>query len=203
MYNYDHSINNLNISNREDKSENRLKEKNNMLELMNKKYKSKKLRLIEMKIFNSNINNLIDINNIKNHDKIEAIKCKLGTNLNKTSINNQVLAKDCKKIQNLTNNIEKEDSILSKPNNNENATKKFKVDMIDYIINKLFNKKRESLDLFIRFRDNLQKYLDVENIIIKLNDIHKLKFILLDERQIKVFEALQYLSLDEMIGEKS
>jgi len=206
LYNYDNTINNSNlISNREEKSGNRLTEKNNILELMNKKHiKNKmKLKLIEMKIFNSNNNNIIDFNNLKNHknldiDKIEAINCKLGTNLNKT-IKSGDLEKQFKKTQNFTIYAEKEDLICANIiKNNEKVKKKIKVNLRDYMINYLFGRKRESLDLFVKFRDNLQKYLDVDYIIRKLNEIQKIKFFILDDRQIKEFDELKYLSDIEM-----
>jgi len=176
---------------------------NHKIELINRKNPKNKMNLIHLKNFkfknkynfnkddikkshNETINKDVSLNNIGNLDIDMTVKYRDDFKHN------------CKIIQNFNNNtnLKKNDLIFSDINNVEMPKKKFTVNPKDYIMYSLFGKKTEVLDLFVKYRDNLKKYLDVEEIIKKLNEIQKLKLILLEERQIQVFEELKYLTYE-------
>jgi len=169
---------------------------------MNKKLNSNKLKLIEMKIlnaYNTKINNNKNLF-IKNQDEIES-KLKLDLDM---IIKSKDFQQECRKSHNSIKLIEKEDIIFSKQNNILGRNKKkFNVNLLDYIIFYLLCKKRIHFEKYLNFKDIFIKNLDVKEIILSLNEIQKLKFFLLEDNHIKLFEELKYLSEDDMGREKN
>lgn len=88
---------------------------------------------------------------------------------------------------------DKNENFINKANSKE-PKNKIEVNFIKYFFYQIFKKDFGNIVKFNDLLESLMEYLNIENIIIKLNDIEKLKYILFDEKQRKIIEESKFIN---------
>jgi len=138
-----------------------------------------------------NLNNEFDIKNKKNSNLFPLKELNNDYSLNNHYFENK------HEYNNPQKNFMIEDNNnvkISKINKLKYTRNRLQVNFVKYFFFKKFNIDLGNIVKFNNFEEKLIEYLNIEDIILKLNEIEKLKYLFFNEKQIKIMEESKFLS---------